>query len=145
MPLVNGKRVIEAAPAQVSWYWQDAVKGTRHAIAKAMDGVVREMNTEIRRKLDRPYPPASKPKQYPRRRTGDLRAASYMVRKGMTLTMHTLIYGLYLNAPKTVINPAGGRDWIEKIIVNRWDHWRQRLATKARRIMRPTRRRPIRR
>ena len=71
-------------------------RGVR-AVSKALDRVAKSMTREIRSKITkRGYPPASRPGQFPHTRTGKLATQTSVGRKGRTLFVRTLQYGIWL-------------------------------------------------
>lgn len=72
------------------------IKRTRAATTKALDQVMNEMTTVIKRKINKPYPPASVPGRPPHRRTGFLHDRTEVVRKGRKFIVRTPQYGIWL-------------------------------------------------
>jgi HK97 gp10 family phage protein len=74
------------------------IKRAQKATAKALDKVAKEMTQDIRRKISKPYPPASRPGAHPhmRRPTVGLRSQTKVERKGKKMWVKTPQYGIYL-------------------------------------------------
>lgn len=91
-----------ASSGYARWRWNgNAPWVVRSAIADGMERAAADVKAAMRRNLNVPYPPASRPGQFPRRRTGRLRKSiDYWLNK-KTLEVwigpsDAATYGLYL-------------------------------------------------
>lgn len=61
-----------------------------------MDRVARRMTNDVRAKISKPHPPASRPGAHPHLRSGDLRRAFKVVRSGLKMFVRVPQYGIWL-------------------------------------------------
>ena len=96
--------------AEFRWNGGSAPWVVRSAIADGMERGAVVVKRTMRRFLNVPYPPASKPGQSPRKRTGNLRDSITYVLNRKTLTLligpsEDAEYGLYLEFGTRTIEP----------------------------------------
>ena len=100
------------------------IKRTRAATTKALDQVMNEMTTVIKRKINKPYPPASVPGRPPHRRTGFLHDRTEVIRKGRTFVIRTPQYGIWLEGGT---RKMAARPFVLPTIENQKKRWTKRL------------------
>jgi len=102
------------------------------ALGRAYKEVASQIHSEIFRKVSRPYPPASKHGQYPRKRSGDFRdgIAVTGTKNGITISSSE-DYGKYLEDGTSRMLP---RTWAKRVLMwgNNRQKWEQKIAALAR-------------
>jgi hypothetical protein len=78
----------------LAWNGKAAIAWVDRQCAFHLNQVATKAVAELRKRLDTPYPPASVPGQYPRRRTGNLRT-SVMWKPGKSVGGHYAVALMY--------------------------------------------------
>ena len=100
------------------------------AFDKAAKQVATEIEAYMKAKTARPYPPVSRPEQYPRARTYELNSGIHVTgtRNGITV-FNEAVHGVILQRKYDDGTP-GGRDWADRALRAR--DWMGRIAKLAR-------------
>ena len=72
------------------------IRRSRKAMTTGMDRVARRMTNDVRLKISKPHPPASRPGAHPHLRTGELRATFEVVRQGLKMFVRVQQKGIFL-------------------------------------------------
>ena len=110
------------------------LKRTDAALGRAYKQVATEIKAEIIRKVNRPFPPASRHGQYPRRRSGRFRSGIEVTgtKNGITISS-AAVYGKFLEEGTSRMLP---RTWARRVLLfggNR-AKWEKRIATLAKKF-----------
>ncbi len=102
------------------------IKRNRAATTKALNQATQEMTTALQKKINKQGPPASRPGQPPRKRTGFLHDTVNVLRKGRTWAIQVAQYGIFLDGGTRSIRP---RPWIRTTIHDKKKQWTKRINT----------------
>lgn len=100
------------------------IKRNRSATTKALDQMMNEMTAAIKKKITKPYPPASVPGRPPHRRTGFLHDRTEVIRKGRKFIIRTPQYGVWLDGGT---RKMAARPFILTTIEDQKKRWTKRL------------------
>lgn len=108
------------------------LRGSKRAFDRAHKEVAEEMEFEIKRKVARAYPPASKHGQFPRLRSGKFRTGIKVTGTAFGITVSSVQkYGKYLEDGTVNMRP---RTWAKRVLV--WGDnrakWEKKIGALAR-------------
>lgn len=108
-----------------------ALRVTQTALGKAYKAVAREMQTVMRRRVSKAYPPASSPGSFPHTRTGRFKAGINVTgtKNGITVASRER-YGLFLETGTSTMAP---RTWANRVLRggNNAQKWNKKIAALA--------------
>lgn len=86
-------------PVRIQFNTRRIIKRERRATSMAMNAAVKKMEETVKKKISKPYPPASTPGSHPhmRRPSVGLRAQFRVLRKGSKIFIRMPLYGAYLD------------------------------------------------
>ena len=118
-------------PRLIKFSTARVIKRSRTATTKAFNQVRKEMTAELKKKINKPYPPASTPGQPPHKRTGFLQGNTEAGGKGRKIVIRTPQYGIWLEGgtPKMDMRP-----FIHPTISDQRRKWERRLNTLMRKF-----------
>lgn len=99
----------------------------------ALDAVAKEMTIFVRGKINKPYPPASRPGQEPHKRTGRLQSGFVVVRTGKSIGVRTSNIGIWLDGGT---RKMAARPFIRKHLHDKRRKWEARLSAKLKQFRR---------
>lgn len=117
-------------PRRIEFKTGRIIKRNRRAMARAFDKVAKQMTQSIRKRISKPYPPASRPGAHPHKRTGFLKRNTEVVRKGFSLFVRTPQQGVWLEGGT---KNMAARPFIRRNIHDKRGFWTRRINTEIRR------------
>lgn len=104
-----------------------------NAIHRAMAEVAPDIQASIQRRISKPYPPASKPGQAPRLRTGELHDSVTVTFSRGSLKVRTAEHGVFLENGTVNMQP---RPFVARVLYDGRSDWATKIAKLAREKMR---------
>lgn len=111
-------------PRRIQFKTGRIIQRKRQVMAKAFDAVTKEMTAALRKKIDKPYPPASAPGRPPHKRTGFLQLNTLVSRKGRSIFVKTPQYGVFLEGGTSRMR---ARPFIRNTINDQKKRWTKRI------------------
>lgn len=109
------------------WRGDRIVAGKRKDVNTAMFALAQEIDHEIKKWIRHHYPPASKPGQRPRIRTGTFKDSILVQSRGQEIHVRSIDYGGYLEGGTSRMRP---RPWLAPVLRGRENkrYWTSRLS-----------------
>lgn len=103
---------------------------TRNALAKARKQVAKEIQADIRKKISKPFPPASTPGSHPHsRRASGLKVNVFVKNEGRDIVVRVPQYGIWLEGGTSRMR---ARPFIARNVFQK--RWAKRLTNLARKF-----------
>lgn len=101
---------------------------SKNAVNKALKVVAKEIERDIKKRLDKPFPPASRPGQSPHKRTGRLQRSVIATAGNGTIRVRTVNYGLFLEKPRDI---SKSRPFVAPVLLGAKNKkkWEKKIAT----------------
>ena len=119
-------------PVRIQFNTGRIIKRERRAMGMAMNAVVKEMQETVRKKISKPYPPASTAGNHPhmRRPSVGLRAQFRVLRKGFKIFVRMPLYGAYLEGGTSKM---AARPFVRRNIHDKMRFWTKKINNNIRR------------
>ena len=113
------------APRRIEFKTAKVMRKNRRAQKLAFDQLAKEIQAAIRKPIQKPYPPASAPGRPPHKRSGDLSRGTTVGRKGRTMIVRTLQYGIWLDGGT---RRMAARPFIRVRLQDQRKRWSKRMS-----------------
>lgn len=113
------------APRRIEFRTNKVIRKNRRAQKLAFDQLAIEIERAILKPIQKPYPPASVGGRPPHRRSGDLTRGTTVTRKGRTMIVRTLQYGVWLDGGT---RRMAARPFIRVRVHDQRKRWSKRMS-----------------